>query len=573
MILELLLGPLLLYTLWSLYSLQSNIRKARTMGVPIIIIPVDSMNLAWTITQPWVWALLDRLPFEWTSHPDWVRFSRRGYHFPEKANVHVRLGPVFALVTPGDIYLRVADPEAARDMFSRRRDFLRPTKEYEILRVFGPSISAAGSDDWMRHRKALAPPFNESVMSFVWGESLHQTRAMLDSWGRAAETGIASIEKDIRTLTLNVLASIGLRKSYPFQGSSDPPPPPSDGNNYRDSLKTLLDNVILTLVIPYRYLMLPFMPASWQKVGHAGHAFETIVQTMVEEETETIRKGNPGSGGLVTSFVKSLETHKREEEEEEQEAGSTPLHNKKGLSLSEILGNFFVISFAGHDTTANALAFSLLQLVAHPEIQDWASEEIITLTGGAPPESWEYQSLYPRLKRCRAILLETLRMFPPVMLIPKFVRQPQAIKVAGREVVIPAETRTVIAVNALQCHPEYWAEPDAWNPKRWVLNPAPEGLPSVEQIEGESLYVPERTIFIPFSDGPQNCLGRKLAEVEFTVVMAYLLGSHRLVAKSEPGESTEAVRKRVEGVMGDLDTEILLKMRDPDQVKLVCRKV
>ena len=58
-------------------------------------------------------------------------------------------------------------------------------------------------------------------MTSVWGESLNQAGAMLRSWTRSGSAGIPSMQKDTRTLSLNVLAFTGFSKSYDFHGSAD----------------------------------------------------------------------------------------------------------------------------------------------------------------------------------------------------------------------------------------------------------------------------------------------------------------------------------------------------------------
>ncbi len=73
--------------------------------------------------------------------------------------------------------------------------------------------------------------------------------------------------------------------------------------------------------------------------------------------------------------------------------------------MSEILGNIFVINFAGHDTTANTLAFGMLLLAAHPEVQDWVAEEVQEIIKDGTSEIWDYDALFPRLKRCQAVLV------------------------------------------------------------------------------------------------------------------------------------------------------------------------
>jgi len=112
---------------WSVATMEMNYRKASSMGIPLVRLPVDPMNIVWLILEPYLWLLLDRLPINWGS---FGRYSRRGWHFHDKAKSHLHYGPVWALVTPRDIYVYVADPHAIHDIFIRRGEFLRPSKLY-----------------------------------------------------------------------------------------------------------------------------------------------------------------------------------------------------------------------------------------------------------------------------------------------------------------------------------------------------------------------------------------------------------------------------------------------------------
>jgi cytochrome P450 len=407
-------------------------------------------------------------------------------------------------------------------------------------------------------------------MPFVWSESLQQAEAMLESWAGAAEAGIPSMQTDTRTLSLNVMASIGLRKSYPFQGSANPATKTTgEANNYRDSLAMVLDNIIPLMVFPWQFMTLPLVPKKWAKVGRAAYAFKKQMQDMIDEERAAIARGSPGTGGVTTSLVKAFEVHEREA------AVNTPKRDKKGLSREELLGDLFIISFAGHDTTANTLAFTVLLLIVHPEIQAWVSEEINAVTGSSPVEEWDYKTTFPQLKRCRAILFETLRLFPPVPAIPKVTPLSggmQTLRVGQRTLVIPPGIGLMSSVYATHTHPSHWTDPLEWQPKRWIVNAAPAASPTAEQIKSEDMFVPDKLIFLPFSEGPQSCLGRKLSEVEFTAVLACLLRTHRLSAQKEPHENDGALQKRVKRVIDDIDLELLTKMRDANRIRVVCRR-
>lgn len=107
--------------------MEINHRRASSMRIPLVRLPVDPMNIFWLIVEPSLWRILDHLPINWGV---FGRYSRRGWHFHDKAESHLRYGPVWALVTPCAVYVYVADPNAIQDIFNRREDFLRPSEFY-----------------------------------------------------------------------------------------------------------------------------------------------------------------------------------------------------------------------------------------------------------------------------------------------------------------------------------------------------------------------------------------------------------------------------------------------------------
>ena len=135
MILSLTLALLTLYMGWSVAALELNRRRAGSLNIPLIHLPVDPMNILWIIVEPHLWRILDHLPINWRK-TTFGRYSRRGWFFADKAESHLRYGPIWALVTPRDVYVYVADPEAVHEIFTRREDFLRPSKMYSKYYLF-----------------------------------------------------------------------------------------------------------------------------------------------------------------------------------------------------------------------------------------------------------------------------------------------------------------------------------------------------------------------------------------------------------------------------------------------------
>ena len=307
------------------------------------------------------------------------------------------------------------------------------------------------------------------------------------------------------------------------------------------------------MLVPFRVLCM--MPGNWARIGNAGISFQRHMLKMLDDETTALSKGEPGSGGIMPSFVRAADMHHLD-----SATGSNSRAGKKGLSVDEIFGNLFVINFAGHDTTANTLAFGMLLLAAHPDVQDWLATEIAFATGGNSLDNCDYKEIFPRLKRCRAVLYEVLRLYPPVPALPSIASNgTQALDVDGQALIIPEGINLTVNLRAMQMHLQYWSNARSWQPSRWISNPAPANSPSDDQIAGEQLLMPNKHIFFPWGEGPQICPGKKFAEVEAVAVFAYLFQAHRILAKRHPGESDEAVRKRVDKCLNDVDLEMLIR--------------
>lgn len=110
-----------------------------------------------------------------------------------------------------------------------------------------------------------------------------------------------------------------------------------------------------------------------------------------EEGKQAAADGKPYGNNLMTSLVHASQVESKE--------GTS----QGGLTEQEIYGNIFVFNFAGHDTTANTLAFSIAFLATRPDVQNWIAEEINHVFGDQDPETSNYAETFPRLKRCLAV--------------------------------------------------------------------------------------------------------------------------------------------------------------------------
>ncbi len=156
---------------------------------------------------------------------------------------------------------------------------------------------------------------------------------------------------------------------------------------------------------------------------------------------------------------------------------------------------------AGHETTATALFWSLYLLALDPATQDEVAEEV---RGASIDGTLELD----RLKFTRAVIDETLRLYPPAFLIARAAAA--ADEVAG----IPVRSKDLIMIAPwlLHRHERLWAEPNAFMPQRFMAPSPP----------------PDRFAYLPFGVGPRVCIGAHFALVEATLALAKLVSAFRI---------------------------------------------
>lgn len=253
-------------------------------------------------------------------------------------------------------------------------------------------------------------PFTEQNSKLVWTESIRQAEEVLQYWG-LSDFPITETAKDMRTLSLHVLSGAGFGKFNSFKNSNEPPKP-GHMFNYRISISLVLENILLILIVGPKILTSRYRPHAWARVGHAITDFKAYMQDMYMEEKNRLDSGKEGGDNIISSLVRASEAASVVSQN-----GSTlnsfQYSNVESnrLTETEVYGNIFVYNFAGHDTTATTLGWALYLLAAHPEVQDWMFEEINFYLPNVDFASESYDAVYPKLKRCSAVLVYTPR-FP-----------------------------------------------------------------------------------------------------------------------------------------------------------------
>ncbi|MBF8270334.1 MAG: cytochrome P450 [Gammaproteobacteria bacterium] len=169
------------------------------------------------------------------------------------------------------------------------------------------------------------------------------------------------------------------------------------------------------------------------------------------------------------------------------------------ISLQQIRNEIVVLLMAGHETTANTLAWSWYLLAEHPRVVERLHGELDSVLGDRTPGFDDVS----KLPYTRAVFEETMRLYPPVPILSR--------EAIGEDQIgkyhVPQGAQVVVSPWLLHRHRSYWDHPDHFIPERFT---------------GEWSNKNIKYTYIPFSTGPRNCLGAAFGLTEAILCLAVL---------------------------------------------------
>jgi cytochrome P450 len=172
------------------------------------------------------------------------------------------------------------------------------------------------------------------------------------------------------------------------------------------------------------------------------------------------------------------------------------------MTEDELIGQANLLFIAGHETTANALAWTLFLLSQHPRIMANLFDELTGVLRGSAP-SVECLSRLPLLE---CVIKESMRLLPPVPFGARTCVEETELGPYN----VPPGTEICFSQYFTHRLPELYPEPTRFRPERW------------EEIE------PSAYEYLPFLAGARMCVGATFAMQEIKVVLAMLLQRYRL---------------------------------------------
>ncbi len=366
--------------------------------------------------------------------------------------LHSELGDVYRISLPGFQPTVLVGPEAARFVYVTERERLRWRAEHDpVTRLLRGGLLVEDGEVHQALRRQASPSLHRRMMNSYSAAILERTDQLSAEW--TTERPVDLLHQ-MRRLTLLVLVD----------------------NLFDADLSAELDRLWKPILRTLRYIG-PGAWLLWREVPRPGYrralgSLDEYLYRLIE------RRRTEGAQGadLLSHLIQS------------------------GLDDQLIRDQLLTMLIAGHDTSTALLSWTMHLLGTHPKVLAELQAEVDQQLSGAVPELSQVSQL-PLLDQ---VLNESLRLYPPIHLSSRTAAAD--LDFAGYR--LPAGTRVLLSIYLTHRHPDYWPEPDRFDPQRFASENAADRPPYA---------------FIPFGGGPRNCIGMAFARAEAQLILARLL--------------------------------------------------
>ncbi|MBX3303702.1 MAG: cytochrome P450 [Nitrospira sp.] len=391
---------------------------------------------------------LEALSTWWRRHGDALRF---------------RLGPKA-------LYL-FSHPDLAEEVLVRQFDrFVKvydPQRPTGLALVLGNGLVTSSGEVWKRHRRIIQPIFHRSRMAAMADRMAQVGEQRVAAWKDRVGSTI-DIAAEMMQLALEVISQTMFSTSMTQHIERI-------SHALRVSITYAFDSFSNPLFLPL------WVPTARNREFHSVMQFmDELMYGLLAERRHS---------GAHHDDLLDLLLQARDEETGE------------GLSDQELRDEALTIFAAGHETTANALAWTWYLLATHPKERAYFHEEIDQVLQGRTPTADDLQ----HLPYTRALFDESLRLYPPAPAVQRKAAAPTTI--GGLS--LPEGAFVLVGTYNLHRHPDFWPNPEQFRPERW--------------LNGERSS--SRYAYMPFGAGPRTCVGLHFASVEGPLLLA-LIGRH-----------------------------------------------
>ncbi|KAK4752968.1 hypothetical protein SAY87_021766 [Trapa incisa] len=378
--------------------------------------------------------------------------------------------------------LFIMNPHHVKHIFSKVYDFQKPPSN-PLAQMLITGLVSYDGEKWATHRKIINPAFHQLKLQLMIPACYSSCSEMVMRWEKLVSAeGFVELDAwpDLQNLTRDVISRTAFGSSY------------EEGRRIFELQEEQAELAI-------KFFMMVYIPG-WRfvptkinrRMKHVTNEMHSLLREIIGRRQKLIMAGEAASsvdllGLLLESNINQM-----------REGGKTT-----GMSIEDVIAECKLFYFAGQETTSVLLVWTVILLSIHPQWQTKAKEEVLQAFGrdGKP----DLDGLN-RLKIVTMILYEVLRLYPPVVMLSRFIHKEMKLG----KLIIPAGVLVGVPTLLIHHDKELWGD-DAkeFKPERFS--------------EGISKATKNQVSYLPFGWGPRICIGMNFALMEARMAMAMIL--------------------------------------------------
>jgi cytochrome P450 len=383
-------------------------------------------------------------------------------------NIAHEYGEIASFQIGSQTIVLLSSPDFIKEVLvTHHQSFIKVARRGKSL-LLGNGLLNSEGEFHRRQRHLVQPAFHHQRIAAYGASMVNYAVKFRDSWQHDTTLDIAS---EMMQLTLAIVAKTLFNSDVE-----------SEAKEIGKAFTTILE-LFSASVMPFEELLehLP-LPRNRRR----NKAIDFLNQTMRRIINER-RANDKDQGDLLSMLLLARD----------EEGDGT------GMTDEQVRDEAMTLFIAGHETTANALAWTWYLLSQHTEVEAKLHQEIDEVLGERVPV---FQDL-ANLRYTEMVITESMRLYPPAWIMAR--RATVDYKIGGYH--LPTGTIFLISPYVMHHHPKYFPSPEQFQPERW-------------NREKET----SRYTYFPFGGGPRQCIGERFAWVEAILLVATIAQQWRM---------------------------------------------
>jgi cytochrome P450 len=371
-------------------------------------------------------------------------------------------------------------------MVTKGRSFHKGRFFDRLRQLVGDGLATANGDLHRRHRRLMQPMFHKQRIAGYADLMSNRARELADSWQSGA---LLNVDLEMAEFVVNTLATAMF--------STDIGAPAAEA--VRRNVPIIIQNLLLRTVSPKWLDRLPIPPN--RRFDRATKELLRVIDDVVAVARKS-EDGEQTADDLLSTLMAARDADTNE-----------------ALTDTEVRDELGTILFAGTETTAAILAWTLYHVSVNPHVEERLLAEIDEVVGTG---SIGFEEV-AKLEYLRRVVDEVARLYGVTLLMRRAI---EPVEIGG--VMLPVGTEVAFSLYALNRDPRVFPEPDRFDPDRW--------LPERTQDMA-------REAFLPFGAGARKCIGDAFAWTEIIITAATILARWKLepIPDHTPREAVAAM--------------------------------